>query len=145
MTRSVQADAHVDAAPPEVFALLADPRRHAEIDGSGTVRGDVAGPARLRYGSQFSMRMRVIVPYRITNTVVEYAEDRLLAWRHFGGHVWRWELAPEGDGTRVVETFDWSRSISPHALELLGYPARNRRAIEATLRRLQERFAQASK
>ena len=33
----------IDAPPADVFAILADPRQHARIDGSGTVRGSVSG------------------------------------------------------------------------------------------------------
>jgi uncharacterized protein YndB with AHSA1/START domain len=127
----------VVAAPPEaVFDLLADPARHPELDGSGTVQGRRSGPARLALGARFGMRMRLGVPYAITNEVVEFEEGRRIAWRHLGHHVWRWELAPVPEGTRVTETFDWDVARSPRALELAGVPARNARSIEATLARL---------
>jgi uncharacterized protein YndB with AHSA1/START domain len=141
MTRAVSSTVHVPASPEEVFDLLTDARRHPEIDGSGMVRGDIDAPARLTYGARFRMRMHLVVPYRITNTVVEYAENRRIAWRHMGRHIWRYELEPDGEGTLVTETFDWSRALSPRLLELAGYPAKNLRAIEATLARLQARFA----
>jgi uncharacterized protein YndB with AHSA1/START domain len=144
MSRSVSHSVTVPAPPEEIFDLLADPRRHAEIDGSGMVRGDLRAPDRLSYGATFSMRMRLIVPYLITNTVVEFAENRLIAWRHVGRHIWRWELEPEGDGTRVTETFDWSTALSPRALELLGYPQRNSEAIRKTLARLAEHVSRNS-
>jgi hypothetical protein len=83
------------------------------------------------------MAMKLRVPYGITNEVVEFEEGRLIAWRHFGGHRWRWELEPVEGGTKVTETFDWSTSRSPVALEVMRIPARNRRAIEATLERLE--------
>jgi uncharacterized protein YndB with AHSA1/START domain len=127
----------VVAAPPEaVFDLLADPARHPELDGSGTVQGRRSGPARLALGARFGMRMRLGVPYAITNEVVEFEEGRRIAWRHLGHHVWRWELAPVPEGTRVTETFDWGVARSPRALELARVPARNARSIEATLARL---------
>jgi uncharacterized protein YndB with AHSA1/START domain len=136
MSRSVSRSVVVDAPPAAVFALLADPARHADLDGSGTVRGQLRGPRRLRLGSRFGMRMHLLVPYVITNTVVELEEDRRIAWRHLGRHVWRYELEPVDGGTRVTETFDWSGALSPRVLELLGYPDRNARGIEATLPRL---------
>ena len=135
-TRSVSRTTVVPASPQAVFDLLADPRRHADIDGSGTVKGRLRGPSRLSRGARFGMRMRLGVPYVITNTVVEFEEGRRIAWRHFGRHVWRWELAPVPEGTRVTETFDWGPSLAPRAIEALGYPARNAQAIEATLARL---------
>ncbi len=137
----VSAERVIPASPERVFDLLADPRRHAEIDGSGTVRGQVEGPDRLTLGARFGMRMHLVVPYRITSEVVELEPDRRIAWRHLGHHVWRYELEPVGDGTRVTETFDWAHARSPLALELLGIPARNARSMDATLERLVKRFA----
>ena len=141
MSRSVSRSAVVAAPPDEVFALLADPRRHAEIDGSGTVKAALSGPERLAPGATFGMRMRLGVPYVIRNEVVEFEEGRRIAWRHLGHHVWRYELEPVEGGTRVTETFDWSPARAPKALELLGVPARNARSIDATLERLVARFA----
>ena len=36
----------VQAAAPELFAIVADPTRHHEVDGSGTVRGNIRTPAK---------------------------------------------------------------------------------------------------
>jgi uncharacterized protein YndB with AHSA1/START domain len=141
MSLSVSRSVVVPAPAEEVFALLADPRRHPEIDGSGSVQGALKAPDRLSEGATFGMRMRVGVPYVIQNTVVEFEEGRRIAWRHFGRHIWRYELEPADGGTRVTETFDWSKALSPRGIELIGYPARNARAIEQTLERLRSRFA----
>jgi len=145
--RSVSRGALVPATPAEVFELLADPRRHSEIDGSGTVKGVLVGPLRgpdrLSLGATFGMRMRLVAPYPIRNTVVEFEEGRRIAWRHLGRHVWRYTLEPVTGGTRVTETFDWSHALSPKSLELSGFPARNTQAIEATLVRLREHFQPA--
>ncbi len=140
MSRSVSRSVVVPAPPSQVFDLLADPRRHAEIDGSGTVKGQVKGPARLSQGAKFGMRMRLGLPYVITSEVVEFEQDRRIAWRHVGHHVWRYELEPVDGGTRVTETFDWAPARAPRALELLKVPARNLRGIEGTLERLQKAF-----
>lgn len=140
VSRSVQ----VNARPEVIFNLLADPSRHHEIDGSGTVVGAApSAPTRLALGSSFSMSMRQGMPYRITNTVIEFVEDRVVAWRHFGGHTWRYQLDPLEDGTQtlVTETFDGTVSRFPPALLLMGAPKRNAAGIEATLKRLAERFA----
>lgn len=131
----------VRTSPEMIFAALADPHRHGELDGSGTVRDAVSGPDRVAMGDRFSLRMRQFgVPYRITSTVVEFEADRLLAWRHPLGHVWRWELAADPDGTRVTETFDYSTTHAAPMFELTGRPGRNARGIEETLRRLPRRF-----
>ncbi len=122
-----------------IFDLLADPSRHSEIDGSGTVRASSdSSPKRLTLGSKFGMKMKLGVPYDIRNTVVEFEEGALLAWAHFGGHRWRYELAPEGNSTVVTETFDWSTSRLPIFIELMSYPKRNLAAMHKTLERLDE-------
>jgi uncharacterized protein YndB with AHSA1/START domain len=140
-------DTRIIAAPAsEIFELLVDPAKHPLIDGSGTVlsaRG--TGPRRLKLGDRFGMDMKLGLPYRILNTVVEFDEDRLIAWRHFYGHRWRWELRDLGDGrTSVTETFDWSTAWSGFALELVKFPGKNLKGIRATLDRLEERFAKAT-
>ncbi len=136
--RTVSASRTVPVPPAQVFELLADPSKHAAIDGSGTVK-DTKSPSgtRLALGSRFGMSMKLGVPYGITNEVVEFEEGRLIAWAHFGGHRWRWELEPVEGGTKVTETFDWSKAKSPVALEVMRIPARNARAIEASLVRLE--------
>ena len=136
MTRSVSRSVLIDAPPAAVFALLADPRRHPEFDGSGSVKAHIAGPQQLTKGARFGMRMRLGIPYTITSEVVEYEQDRLLGWRHLGHHVWRYELAPEAAGTRVTETFDWAPARAPRVVELMGYPAKNAANIDKTLQRL---------
>jgi uncharacterized protein YndB with AHSA1/START domain len=138
--RAVRDSTVVVAAPQAVFDLLADPRAHASFDGSGTVRTAVAGPDRLGPGAKFGMTMRWGVPYRVRNVVVEFEEGRRIAWRHFGRHVWRYELEPAGTGTRITETFDYGPALSPWALERWGAPRRNLASIRATLHRLTDIF-----
>ena len=139
--RAVSASELVAAPSDAVFALLADPHRHHELDGSGSVRRAVSGPRRLQLDDRFGMRMRIGVPYRITNRVVELEPDRRIAWCHFARAIWRYELQPADGGARVTETFDWSGSPFARGIERLGWPARNARSIAATLRRLQDHFA----
>ena len=136
--RSVSASKVIAAPPEAIWELLVDPASHALIDGSGTVKGTRApSGTRLSLGDRFGMTMRVGVPYAISNEVVEFEEGRLIAWRHFAGHRWRWRLEPVEGGTRVTETFDWSTAKSPVALEVMRMPARNARSIAATLDRLE--------
>ena len=135
--RSVSRCRVVNAPAHSIFEVLADPSRHPLIDGSGSVRDVRSGSAeRLTKGAKFGMDMRVGVPYRIENTVVEFEEDRLLAWQHFGGHRWRYLLEPADGGTKVTETFDWSTSRAPWFIELMRYPAKNAKSMEKTLERL---------
>jgi uncharacterized protein YndB with AHSA1/START domain len=138
--QTVSASTTIEAAPDVVFAILSDPHQHARIDGSGSVQGLVDGPDRLEKGSKFHVSMKLFgLPYKITNTVVEHEPDRRIAWRHFGGHRWRYELEPTVDGgTHVTETFDYSRytGLQKAFVEVLGFPERNRKGIEGTLERL---------
>lgn len=136
MVAPVSRSIEVKAPAGVVFDIIADPRQHPVIDGSGTVRGRVDGPDRLALGSTFRMRMRLGVPYVMRNHVVEFAPERRIAWRHLGGHVWRYDLVADGDTTRVTETFDPTPARSATLIRLMRAEARNAPAIEATLDRL---------
>ena len=147
----VSTERFVPAPPERVFELLADPRRHREIDGSGTVRdADVDGPQRLSLGAVFGMHMKAGAPYRMTNTVVEFEEGRRIAWQPrptnrvaalaIGGRIWRYELEPVEGGTLVRETWDIRQERFPPPL--LAARSATRRAMARTLERLEERLAQ---
>ncbi len=127
------------AAPPEtIFALLADPARHAEIDGSGTVQAARSdNPTTLSLGAKFGMDMKIGLPYRISNEVVEFEPNRRIAWRHFGHHIWRYDLEPDGDATIVTESFEWGTARFPPFYEWAGYPEKHRKNIAETLVRLE--------
>jgi len=85
---TASASTHVDASPEEVFAFIARPANHAEISGDGTVKGERQGAEVLsKEGDTFGMSMKMYgLPYRITNTVVEYEDGRRIAWCHPGKH-----------------------------------------------------------
>jgi uncharacterized protein YndB with AHSA1/START domain len=134
--RRVSAERVIAAPPEKIFAVLADPGQHPVIDGSATLRqtrGDT--PPRLSLGARFGMNMKDGVPYFVKNTVVEFEENRRIAWRHFARNVWRYELEPVEGGTRVVETFDWS-NLTGVVLGITGLPAKNKANMEKTLERL---------
>lgn len=139
--QKISASTTIDAPAATVFAIIADPRQHSRIDGSGSVGSVIESPEKLTAkGDTFSVHMKMFgLPYTITNLVVEHEPERRLAWRHFGGHRWRYELEPTDDGgTTVTETFDYSRytGIRAKVIEVAGFPERNRRGIEQTLERL---------
>ncbi|MGB0112308.1 MAG: SRPBCC family protein [Ilumatobacteraceae bacterium] len=143
--RIVRGVKFVPADPQAIFDLLADPRQHAVFDGSGSVRSaDPDNPERLSLGSKFGMSMKLGVPYKITNEVVEFDEPNVIAWRHMGHHVWRYRLRAVDGGTEVTEEFDWGVARSPFMLKVTGAPKKNARAIEATLDRLAAHFDAAS-
>ncbi len=132
---SVSRDIAADAAT--IFALLRNPAKHSLIDGSGTVKGSRADDeVLLELGSRFSMSMVLGVPYMMTSEVVEYEENRRIAWAHFGGHRWRYDLEPIEGGTRVTESFDWGTAKFPPFYEWVNYPRRHVANMERTLERL---------
>jgi uncharacterized protein YndB with AHSA1/START domain len=116
----VSVDRVIPASPQAIFDLLADPARHREIDGSGTVRDPRAGAGgqRLGLGSRFGMSMKMGVPYAMESTVIEFDEPRLIAWqttgptrvgRMVGGRIWRYRLEAVEGGTKVTESWDISQ------------------------------------
>ena len=140
MSRTVSSNIIIEADPATVFDVLADPGQHSLFDGSDSVKGRVAGPPRLYLGATFTMRMQWLAPYVIRNRVVDYDEDRCIAWRHAARHVWRYELEPvtsdRAAATRVTETFDYGPAPLGFLYGKLGWVERNRKAIESTLQQL---------
>jgi uncharacterized protein YndB with AHSA1/START domain len=112
----VSVDRVINAPPPALFAVLADATRHPDIDGSGQlVKAKEGAAQQLTLGSVFGMSMKMGVPYTVSNTVVEFEQDRRIAWktvlagplgRFLGGRIWRYELEPVGGGTKVTESWD---------------------------------------
>jgi len=133
----------IKAPPGVVFAILAQPRQHSRIDGSGSVQSVLRGPERITAkGQKFVVRMKLFgVPYVIVNRIVEFEPDRLIAWRHFTANRWRYELTPTGDGaTTVTETFDMSRAdrLTDAVVRWAKFPERNQQGITETLERLKQ-------
>ncbi len=135
-------------SPPEpIFDLIADPSRHREIDGSGMVRDPKGGPPqRLELGSSFGMSMKAGLPYSMVSTVIEYEENRRLAWqtrgptfigKYFGGRIWRYELEPVEGGTLVRESWDITHeSAATKPLVRKGH-SDTRKAMTTTLERIE--------
>jgi len=136
--RQVARSIVVNAPVRDVFALVVNPHRHHELDGSGTVRDQAKGPEQITQGDTFTVRMKIWgLPYAITSTAIEVLPDRVVEWQHPGGHRWRYDFEELGPTqTRVIETFDYRESKMARLYELMRYPARNARSIERTLERL---------
>jgi len=117
----------VDAPPEAVFALLADPSRHGEIDGSGMCQSSSTGPI-TGVGQSFVMDMYRdgLGKYQTRNEVTAFEPGRRIAWRPSmetsspeidgllgditsGGQTWAFDLEPTGDRqTKVTHSYDWS-------------------------------------
>jgi uncharacterized protein YndB with AHSA1/START domain len=146
MTDVVSVERVIAAPPEQIFALLADPERHKEIDGSGTVRGVRGESQKLQLGSKFGMSMKLGIPYGMTSTVIEYEENRRIAWQPrpsypiigpmLGGRIWRYELEPVDGGTRVRESWDISQERGKFMVR--GAAETTRKNMEKTLERIEE-------
>lgn len=134
----------IQAPASAIFAVVADASRHQEIDGSGTVQGVKKPGEPLRLGSEFGMSMKLGLPYSTKNVVVEFEQDRLIAWKTtglgglIGGRIWRYELEPSGDGTLVRETWDVSQDKQKFFLKKGSMPDNTGKAMTKTLTRLAE-------
>src|SRR3954451_10200234 len=149
MSRWVETVERVIAAPPgRIFEVVADPRRHRDINGNGTVREAYDVPERLSLGATFGMNMEFGGSYQLTSTVIEFDADRRIAWqsrppaessrwRHmFGGRIWRYELEPVNGGTLVRESWD----LTEEGLRwlVIGYRRKTRDNMTASLERLEQ-------
>jgi hypothetical protein len=129
----------INAPASKIFDAIANPALHPVIDGSNSLRSVIKGPARLALGSKFGMNMEIGIKYRIINTVVEFEEDKVIAWRHLGRWIWRYELkAISPSQTVVIESFDGTKT--PFNLWLKArkaYPY-TQKAVAKTFVRLKE-------
>ena len=101
----------INAPVTRVFDVVANPHLHAVIDGSKSVKSVIYGPERLSLGDKFGMNMQIGIKYKITNTVVEYEENKVIAWRHLGRWIWRYEFREiSPNQTVVTESFDGTKT-----------------------------------
>jgi uncharacterized protein YndB with AHSA1/START domain len=135
-SRLISVSRLIPATPSRIFDLLADPRQHVRLDGSGSVTSVKKAPQRLALGSTFSMHMKLGLGYVTRNRVVQFQENRSIAWHHFALFVWRYDLEEVDGGTLVTESFNYDRPWA-FVIIALGFPERNRAAMEGTLQRLE--------
>ena len=142
----------INAPAGDIFAMIADAGRHSSFDGSGTVDHSPEKSQRLELGSKFGMSMRgrpetFFLPYRTTNTVIEFEPDRRIAWQTrigplglIGGRIWRYELSPVEGGTLVRETWDVSQDRQRPMLKMGAMPKQAEDGMRATLERIAALF-----
>jgi uncharacterized protein YndB with AHSA1/START domain len=120
---TISATTIIDAPAEAIFAVLADPAKHAAIDGTGWVREPLESQHLTEAGQVFRMAMyNDNAPgghYRIGNRVQVFDPPRAISWEpgmdtggsdpQIVGHIWRYDLAPAGaSGTEVTLSYDWS-------------------------------------
>jgi uncharacterized protein YndB with AHSA1/START domain len=144
--KSISVQRTIDASTAQVFDLLSNPARHAEIDGSGFVVSDEKTDRITGSGQVFRMNMtgdHMGGDYQTDNTVTGYDANHLLAWQTAPadtdppGWQWVWELTAQGsDATDVRLTYDWSNVTDPAILEKVSFPLVDQSALEDSLNRL---------
>lgn len=145
-TPDVETVERLIAAPPEaIFAFLIDPRKHREIDGSGTVRDAKGEPQQLELGSKFGMSMKMGLPYSMVSTVIEFEPNRRIAWqtngptfigKYVGGRIWRYELEPTAGGTLVRESWDITQESAATRSIVRKGAEKTRKDMATTLERI---------
>ena len=147
-TDIVSVERVIPAPPEKIFDLLADPARHCDIDGSGTVRQAKAGSERLALGSKFGMSMKAGLSYSMVSEVIEFDDNRRIAWQSKppsslgaklgGGRIWRYELEPVDGGTLVRETWDISQEAGGSKWLVARAGKKTAENMEKTLARIEE-------
>ena len=142
---TVSATTIITAPAEAIFAVLADPAKHAAIDGTGWVRGPLDSQLLTAAGQVFRMAMyhanHPDGSYRMANRVQVFDPPHAISWEpgqdsgdgdlRFGGWVWRYDLAPAGpSGTTVTLSYDWSAvpgwtAARPKTAGMAGSPDRS--------------------
>ena len=141
----------IDATPQAVFAVLADPTLHPQIDGTGWVRQALDGAKLTDAGQIFRMAMyhenHPDKDYRMANRVEVVEPPRTIAWQPgqesaetghigFGGWTWRYDLEPTAASqTAVTLTYDWSAATA-EVREFIEFPPFGKDHLEHSLEHL---------
>ncbi|MDO5503416.1 MAG: SRPBCC family protein [Actinomycetia bacterium] len=138
----------IDAPADAIFEVLSNPKRHAELDGSGFIRSDERTNRVQQVGDVFTMNMdgqHMDGEYQTDNHVTGFDENRLIAWQTAPagtepkGWQWVWELEAQGpDATLVRHTYDWGNVTDEALLKKVGFPLVSQSQLEDTLAKLAE-------
>jgi hypothetical protein len=132
----VSATTVIDAPAGAIFAILAEPAKHAAIDGTGWVRENLDSKRLTAAGQIF--RMSMYHPnhpdgnYQMANRVELFDPPSAISWKpgydagdgtlQFGGWIWRYDLMPAGaSSTTVTLSYDWS-AVPDSIREHIGFP-----------------------
>jgi uncharacterized protein YndB with AHSA1/START domain len=141
--KSITVSRRIDASTAEVFDVLTNPERHAELDGSGFVISDEKSDRITGTGQVFRMNMtgdHMGGDYQTDNTVTGYDANHLVAWQTAPadtdppGWEWVWQLEAQGsDATEVSLTYDWGKVTDQELLKKISFPLVDERALERSL------------
>jgi len=130
---SVKVSRRIEAPAPRIFDVLANPKRHLDLDGSAEFTGEgkmlqgaLTSDVITGVGDIFVMKMNFegVGNYVMQNHVVEYERNRRIGWEPApgdeaasddgrfpigipSGHRWSFQLDPDGeDATLVTELYN---------------------------------------
>ncbi len=139
----------IPASPAAIFAVLADPTRHEDTEPGDWVRDALDTEPISGEGQMFAVNMyldRAGGHYVMHNLVTAFDKDTSIAWlpgqlddkgtHGAGGWWWRYDLAPNGSGTDVTLTYDWSKT-SQDFRDTVGVPVFGPDYIEQSLASLE--------
>lgn len=138
---SIEVSRTIDAPAKDIFAILSNPERHAEVDATDTVVSDHKTNRIQAVGDVFTMNMNAELmggDYQTDNHVVGFVENKLISWKTAPageepmGWSWTYRLdAQDADTTEVTLTYDWSAVTDKKMLGSL--PAFDEAALESSL------------
>jgi uncharacterized protein YndB with AHSA1/START domain len=145
---ALTAERQIPASAKDIFQVLSNPARHAEVDGSGFIRSDDRTDRITANGQTFRMNMagdHMGGEYQTDNVVTGYVPDKLLAWKTAPagtqppGWEWMWELDPDGPASTTVRlTYDWGKVTDKQILSKVSFPLVSKEQLDDSLAKLAE-------
>ncbi|MEU5847210.1 YbhB/YbcL family Raf kinase inhibitor-like protein [Saccharopolyspora shandongensis] len=134
----------IPAPAGDIFAVLTDPKGHADIDASGMLM-DAEGERVEQPGDRFLVHMDrdalgdlPLGKYDVEVVITKLIPDEEIAWtvegriRPHARHIYGYRLEPAESGTLVTSYYDWSE-IDEEWKERLVFPVVPESALKATL------------
>ncbi len=144
----------IPASPEAIFAVLADPAQHQNTEPGDWVRDAVDTVPLTGAGQIFAINMFLTQAggdYVMHNLVNVFDQDRAIGWvpgqqdaegnYRPGGWSWRYDLAPNGDGTDVTLTYDWTDTPQEFRDQIGRMPPFPPEYLEASLAALEQAVA----
>jgi uncharacterized protein YndB with AHSA1/START domain len=141
--QQIQVSRIIEAPVERVFALLADPDRHPDLDGTGMLRASRTHTVITEVGDVLIMDLNTEDHgiHQAQNVVTTYVRDRALGWSPGlvdgdpFGDTFTFTLEPDSDDrTLVTLSYDWSAVTDEQLLAMM--PRASREDLTRSLDRL---------